>query len=371
MPSQLRVIASRTLITINVLVAVLFLLSCLAPYVKPTKWWLISFLGLGFPILFIILFIFVFVWLILKPKFVWMSIVALLFGYKSIGVFLGFNAPESFKYAKRPDHIRIASWNVARFLEWKRNNSERSQTRLKMLEQISKQHADIICLQEFFHSPDSQFYNNIREIQAFGYPYFFFSYDPDGQDQYIGSVIFSKYPIIDTGIVRYFRPSMPEALIHADIQVGNDTIRVFTTHLQSVQFRKVDYDAIDEIKTAQDSLIANSKTVISKMRTAMRFRSAQADVAKLIMEDSPYPTIFCGDLNDIPNSYTYFTIRGKMQDAFLKKGFGIGRTFSSLAPTLRIDYVFTDQSFEIMQFTRVVKNLSDHYLLLTDLKLKS
>jgi endonuclease/exonuclease/phosphatase family metal-dependent hydrolase len=239
-----------------------------------------------------------------------------------------------------------------------------------MLEQISKQHADIICLQEFFHSPDSQFYNNIREIQAFGYPYFFFSYDPDGQDQYIGSVIFSKYPIIDTGIVRYFRPSMPEALIHADIQVENDTIRVFTTHLQSVQFRKVDYDAIDEIKTAQDSIIANSKTVLSKMRTAMRFRSAQADVAKQIMEDSPYPTVFCGDLNDIPNSYTYFTIRGKMQDAFLKKGFGIGRTFSSLAPTLRIDYVFTDQNFEIMQFTRVVKNLSDHYLLLTDLKLK-
>jgi uncharacterized protein YbbC (DUF1343 family) len=39
------------------------------------------------------------------------------------------------------------------------------------------------------------------------------------------------------------------------------------------------------------------------------------------MNDSPYPTIFCGDLNDTPNSNTYFTIRGEMQDQELCDGF--------------------------------------------------
>ena len=48
-------------------------------------------------------------------------------------------------------------------------------------------------------------------------------------------------------------------------------------------------------------------------------------------------------------SYTYFTVRGDMQDAFLKKGFGIGRTFSALSPTLRIDYIFADKNFKINQ----------------------
>jgi endonuclease/exonuclease/phosphatase family metal-dependent hydrolase len=292
-------------------------------------------------------------------------------GFKSILVFWGFNATVEFHDEKKADHIRIASWNVARFLEWKRNNNEKSQTRIKMLAQIKAQDADILCLQEFFYSPDSKFYHNVKEIQNMGYPWFCFSYDPDGEDQYIGSAIFSKYPIIDTGIVRYFRPSMPEALIYADIKYGKDTIRMFTTHLQSVQFRQGDLDAISEISHANDSMFANSKTVLSKLRTAMKYRSTQAEVVRQILDDSLYPVFFCGDLNDIPNSFTYFNIRGNMQDAFLKKGFGVGRTFSSLSPTLRIDYMFCDDDFKIDQFTRIKKKLSDHFMLLADVKLKT
>jgi endonuclease/exonuclease/phosphatase family metal-dependent hydrolase len=158
--------------------------------------------------------------------------------------------------------------------------------------------------------------------------------------------------------------------VHADIKVNDDTIRVFSTHLQSVQFRQKDYEAIDEIKRAKDSLIDNSKTVLAKLRKAIILRSSQADIARQIMDDSPYPSIFCGDLNDTPNSYAYFTIRGDMQDAFLQKGFGIGRTYSSLSPTLRIDYIFTDDQFSIKQFTRMVKYLSDHFMIMADVELK-
>ena len=369
MPSRLRIITRKTLVVLNIITAVLYLLSCLAPFVKPTNSWMIAMLGLAFPFLLALMAGFIFLWLILKLRRVWYSVIILLFGYKSIGVFWAFNAPAGFEYKKKPRQVRVASWNVARFLEWKRNNNEKSKTRIKMLEQIQKQDADIVCLEEFFHSPDSAFYNNIREIKDMGYPYYYFSYDPDGDLQYIGSAIFSKYPMLDTGMVRYFRPSMPEALVHADIKVNNDTIRVYATHLQSVQFRQRDYEAIREIKSAEDSLLANSKTVLEKVRKAMYLRSSQADIAKKILEDSPYPVIFCGDLNDIPNSYTYFTIRGEMQDAFLKKGFGIGRTFSSLSPTLRIDYIFADGNFSVTQFTRVAKNLSDHFMIVADVEL--
>lgn len=371
MPSRLRIIARRTLVVLNIITAVLYLLSCLAPYIKPADSWVIAVLGLGFPILLAVLIGFIFLWLILKLRRVWYSLVVLLAGYKSIDVSWAFHAPSAFQYQKKPNQVRIATWNVARFLEWKRNNNEKSRTRLKMLDQIQKQNPDILCLEEFFHSPvDSVFYNNISEITAMGYPYHYFSYDPDGDYQFIGSAIFSKYPMLDTGLVRYFRPSMTEALVHADIKVNNDTIRVFATHLQSVQFRQHDYEAINEIKTASDSLIDNSKTVLAKVRKAMSLRSSQADVARQVMDDSPYPAIFCGDLNDTPNSYTYFTIRGDMQDAFLKKGFGIGRTFSSVSPTLRIDFIFADENFHISQFTRVVKYLSDHFMLMADVELK-
>ena len=59
-----------------------------------------------------------------------------------------------------------------------------------------------------------------------------------------------------------------------------------------------------------------------------------------------------------------------MQDAFLKKGFGIGRTFSALSPTLRIDYIVATDHFKTHQFNREVKNYSDHYLLVADMEIK-
>ena len=254
----------------------------------------------------------------------------------------------------------LATWNI---------NSVRLREGL-VARLLADEAPDILCLQEFFYSPDAKFYHNVKEIQAMGYPWFCFSYDPDGEDQYIGSAIFSKYPIIDTGVVRYFRPSMPEALIYADVKINEDTIRMFTTHLQSVQFRQRDFEAISEIRNADDSMFANSKTVLSKLRKAMKYRSTQAEVVSQILDDSLYPVLFCGDLNDVPNSYTYFTVRSGMQDAFLKKGFGIGRSFSALSPTLRIDYIFADSHFKVLQFARRVKKLSDHYMLVADVQLK-
>ena len=85
------------------------------------------------------------------------------------------------------------------------------------------------------------------------------------------------------------------------------------------------------------------------------------------MDSSKYPVIVCGDLNDVPNSYSYFIIGEKMKNAFAEKGTGIGRTFYSVSPTLRIDDIFCDERFSVQQFVRVKKKLSDHYPLIADL----
>ena len=103
----------------------------------------------------------------------------------------------------------------------------------------------------------------------------------------------------------------------------------------------------------------------------MERRSIQANIIKNQLEQSPHPVIFCGDFNDVPNSYTYFTVRGNMRDAFLEKGSGIGRSFTSISPTLRIDYILASQNLSVLQFHRIKKKYSDHYMLVTDLKLRS
>ena len=369
MATSFRKFSKRSLIVINLLVVVVFLFSCLSPITNPSKYWMITILGLAFPFLLILNVLFIIFWGLWRKRAVFLSIIALLIGWKSVRVSFAFHKRVMFDPHKQEGTIRVASWNVARFIEWKRNNNKGSQQRLKIMDQLRKYDADILCLQEFFHSPDSLYYNNIDVIQAMGYRYHYFSYDPDGSNQYIGSVIFSRYPIIDSGMVRYFRPSMPEALIYADIKAGNDTLRVFTTHLQSVQFRKNDYEAMDRVTQVEDSFFVSTKTVVGKLKKALIYRSTQAKVVRDILDNSPYPYLLCGDFNDIPNSFTYFKIRGNMKDAFLEKGFGMGRTFSSISPTLRIDYILTDPDFSTRQFERVINKNSDHYMLRADIHL--
>src|SRR5690606_33953427 len=149
----------------------------------------------------------------------------------------------------------------------------------------------------------------------------------------------------------------------------DDTIRVYTTHLQSLQFGARDYKRIENIKSGQDGIVDNSKTIFSKLKRGISHRKIQVDIITQVLKDSPFPVLFCADLNDVPNSYAYFEIRGNMQDAFLKKGFGIGRTFNALSPTLRIDYILADDNFEINQFKRIKKQYSDHYMLVADVSL--
>ena len=372
MANKFRFFTKRFLILLNFGFVFFFLLACLAPYLDPQNWWFISFLGLGFPFLLLAVIGFLAWWLFIKRRYALISSIALLLGYKSISVFFAFHTPKNFISEKKQHTVRIVTWNVARFIEMKRNNNKGSQARLAMLKQLKEQNADIICMQEFFHSYDSAWYHNLDYItDSLHYPYNYFSHDIDGDKHFTGSVIFSRYPIIDSALIRYPRPTLPEALMHTDIRLMNRIIRVYTTHLQSVQFGKTDYEKIEQIKEGDEGLVSNSKTIFSKVKKGVINRKIQTDIIRQVLGDSPYPVIFCGDLNDVPNSYTYFKIKGNMQDAFIKKGFGVGRTFSSLSPTLRIDYIFADDHFRIDQFNRIIKKSSDHYMLVADIELKT
>jgi endonuclease/exonuclease/phosphatase family metal-dependent hydrolase len=370
MVARFRTFFSRILVIITFVLAAVFLLACLAPYLDPVRWWFISWLGFIFPFLTLLLGIAVFCWLFFKPKYALLLFIVLLTGWKNISVFYSFHSSKEFNYNKPANVLRIATWNVARFIEIKKNNNSGSQTRLKMMQELLDQDADILCLQEFHSSALNDYYDNISYIQKkLRYPYYYFSFAEDGRKQYYSSIIFSRMPIIDSGIIYYPSPSFHEPLLHADIKFNDDTIRIFTSHLQSVQFKRRDYEMINEIKNYEDSIVSNSKTIFSKLKKGIGRRSVQSNVIREQLRQSTYPVIFCGDFNDVPNSYTYYTIRGNMRDAFLEKGSGIGRTFTSISPTLRIDYILTSKDFRVDQFDRVLKNYSDHYMLVADLEL--
>jgi endonuclease/exonuclease/phosphatase family metal-dependent hydrolase len=359
-------------ILLNSGAALAFGLVCLAPYLPPEQWWPVSLLALGFGFIVVTLIAFIFFWLVFRPRFILISLVPLLLGWKAISTFFAFSTPRRFNYEKKEGSLRVVHWNVGRFVEWKRNNNAGSKTRMKMMDLLKEQNADVLCLQEFFTSKDPEYYDNLGYVlRELGYPYHYFSWDNDGYLQWVGQAIFSRYPIVDSGMIRYPAPAMPESLLHADVAFGGDTLRLYTTHLQSVQFQADDFRRIRRIKETEGPIVEDSKSLFVKLKRGVVRRAIQARVVREVVAESPHPFLLTGDFNDVPNSYAYHTIRGKrLQDAFLQTGFGVGRTYTDIAPTLRIDYILATPEIRIRQFNRVIRNFNDHYLLVTDVELR-
>lgn len=297
----------------------------------------------------------------------------MLIGWKSISSFVAFNWPGHAQPVadSTVKPFTVMSYNVAQFGLYRDKNSE--PTRKAMFDLIKKEKVDILCMQDFYTSEKKGDFNNREDIsRTMHLPFRFFSSDFNRNgSQHWGSIIFSKYPILKSDKVKLDLGPMGESLIYADIMREGDTIRVVNMHLESYRFNREDYKSIEKIKKQEDTGLVAAKGIVQKMREAYVRRSKQAELVAGFISASPHPVIVCGDFNDTPASYTYFKVKGKLQDVFLVKGNGIGRTFNSLAPTLRIDYIFVDPMFDVHSFKRIDKSgLSDHYPVITQLSVQ-
>ncbi|MEO5684033.1 MAG: endonuclease/exonuclease/phosphatase family protein [Chitinophagaceae bacterium] len=371
----LRKVSKKFFIVCNIAAVLAFLLVCCTGFLSPGRYWYIAVLGVGFPFIVLALLGFIFFWWFFKSRWAFLSLAALLIGWSQVHALFGFHLFNSFDTAKPATALRVMQWNISR-LDQMNPKRPGGSYRQPILDYIKKMDPDVLCLEEFLES------NNPREFEenipyftnTLKYPYHFFARDHrrwDGVYEH-GVIIFSRYPILDTLRIRYSGPDSlkaAESLIHADVDVNGQRIRFFATHLQSLRFDGNDYTVIRTIAKGENDAVNKSKGVLKKFRLAYFLRSKQAELVRRERDASPYPTIICGDFNDVPNSFTYTKIKGDGKDAFLNSGFGIGRTFASLSPTLRIDYILTDKKIDILQFKKTKLPYSDHYPLVADLQL--
>lgn len=345
-------------ILVNICIIIAYLSVCIVPFINTGTHWYFAFPGLVFPLLLLALVCFIILWAFLRSKWFWISLVVLLAGTQQILAVLSFRLPSGFSYAKNPNTLRIMEWNVE---GWRKRD--------KMLDVVKKQNADILCFEEFTSKRGIRDSSSIPSIINLGYPYYHFAETKNPADPSVqGVIIFSKYPIVDSAVISYGEHTFAEHLIYIDIRVNEQTFRIFTTHLQSVRFMSEEYGTLRRLKRARDPGYRDSRTIVSKLKIAYEYRYQQAQIVKQKIAESPYPAIITGDFNDVPNSNTYFTIKGNMQDAFIKKGTFIGRTFRFISPTLRIDYILADKKFKVDQFKVVHTSYSDHYPIVADLQ---
>lgn len=372
---MLRKAAGKLFLLGYFIVIILFLAASFTTYVNPAHWWHVGFIGLLFPYLLLVLVVCTVICLFVKVRFAMFGLIALAVSYKNIGSLLALRPAAEFQVGKNREYLRVMTWNVRRFTPYYSDFFDPKNNNLNaIVEEVEKYDPDIICFQEFYTSTKKS--RNLDLFQKMGYQYYSFALLRTGNStSNSGTIIFSKYPIIKS----YFF-DMPKKVstnaedpVAADIDIRGDTVRVGTFHMQSYGFMQHDYQDLARIKNQADTGLKASKNIYRKMRYAFELRGVQADIIDEKMSASGYPVILCGDLNDVPSSYSYVTIRGNRKDAFLEKGSGLGKTFTSgrssfltWLPTLRIDYIFVDPGIEVVQFRPVTRQLSDHRGLITD-----
>lgn len=373
MPKNIfRRLTKKFFILTNIFVALLFLAGCYGYWLSPINFWPVGFLTLSAFYFLLLLLVFFIFWLFVKPRWALISLIAIGLAYKPVQHILPFRFASSFDLGKPDNNIRVMTWNVAQFNVL--NDKKHPEVRKQMFDIIEQYKPDIACFQEMVAEDSTvRKHGHIDEFLAkLKYPDYFYSYNVKEDFwgyAHFGIIIFSRYPIIKKQTISQYPNNYNSIFQFVDIVKGNDTIRVFNVHLQTLRFSRENMKYIDEPTAEKENAIRESKSIIGKFKRGFLKRQVQADRIRAEIKKSPYPAIVTGDFNDVPNSYAYHVIGSGMKNAFVEKGSGLGRTYSSISPVLRIDNIFADSKFDVKQFLRIPKKLSDHFPIMADLQL--
>src|SRR5690606_35669814 len=119
----------------------------LAPIVEPQLFWPVAFMGIAYPIFLAINILFILFWILRKPSFALLSLIAILIGWKSFNKNFGFNTNKAIVERTDSSTVRIMSYNVQMFNH--PTNTDVSNQR-EILQLIRKVSPDVLCIQEFY-----------------------------------------------------------------------------------------------------------------------------------------------------------------------------------------------------------------------------
>jgi endonuclease/exonuclease/phosphatase family metal-dependent hydrolase len=357
-------IIKKILFLLNILAALALTASYFSAFVSPAKFWIFAFLGLFYPFLLATNILFILFWVIFRKYYFLVSFVCILAGFPFIKRIIQFQNPFRDKYYYQHKYqpgntsFKLLTFNVRLFnlYKWEAKSDAES----GIFHFIEREQPDIICFQEFYTRDNS----SISEIQvrnALKNKNAHIGYSLNKKNRsHFGIATFTSYPIVGKGEIRF--PNTFNLCIYTDLKIGNDTIRIYNNHLQSIKFLKEDYGLLDTLKLKyNEKQMLGMRRMFSRVRDAFKVRAKQVDDVAAHISKSPHPVIVCGDFNDSPVSYSYQTMRKKLRDAFIESGNGIGYTYRGKFPSYRIDYILYNPIFRSYDYESPKLELSDHY----------
>ncbi len=350
----------------SVVFAVLGLCVVMAGYINPQSTVIFAYLALGAPIIYLGCTLLLVVWVIRWSKgYAILMAIPIVMGFSTMRNYIQIKWTEQYDTSttsKDEYRVKIISYNTHNMglFHSTTNNLQ------KICETLSKENADIVCLQEFSVRDSSEL--EIVDRLFDRYPYRIYQNDPTASlHGYSGIVIISKYPLENRKTMSF--EGTHNGYVGCDLIHLGDTIRLFCTHLQTTSVSALNHDHGLRNIIQGDSTRILGKKMFEWMSHNFQLRSIQADSLRADIERHSNRVIVAGDFNSPAATYTYRTVRGTLSDAFTSCGSGYGTSYIPILGMFRIDYVlYNDDMFECLEYSSPKWSYSDHRPIIVTLK---
>jgi endonuclease/exonuclease/phosphatase family metal-dependent hydrolase len=270
-----------------------------------------------------------------------LPILALLIGWPFLQSTVLFNSKQD-----TSNSIQVLSFNAQFF----RQPKAYSKFSTEMIQWVTNDTSAIKCLQEYSTNPQLEPLDASGQMRQKGYRGFTYLARVGDWDNNPGMAIFSKFNILDSGIV-FHSNSTHNAAIFADLDIHGKTIRVYNVHLASMS-----------LDLHKNSGFAKIFIIIKKLKYGALKRNNQIKELIAHTRSSPYPYIICGDFNETPYSYAYRQLKNEYENTFEQTGNGFGFTFNDFPYLLRIDHQFYSSDIHAVDYhVHRTMDISNHF----------
>lgn len=340
----------KILFGLNIVVIIATLMAYASPFISPEVTSIFSYFGLIYPWLLLLNLLFLAGWVLAKkPLIALASFSIILLGWFHIQSFINFSSNDDLTTRKSLEVVTFNTQNA--YYSFAAKKEKRAAKKEAFTNFIKESfNPDIFCGQEVGVYAQEILDNALNA-------------DYKHSIKYKGAVIYSKYPIIHKGQIEF--NTKTNSCLFADVATPFCTLRVYSVHLQSNNISRDADKVLDEVDLQDRDTWREFSEILSKYKKTSVVRAKQAEELKAHIDQSPFPVILCGDLNDPPQSFTYRLISKNLDDSFLKQGNGLGTTFGGRIPALRIDYIFVDPNLTLSSHKVIKEKFSDHFPVLS------
>ena len=348
------------LLAATISLTVALLIAYLTPVVSPSTFGSLTIVGIFAPILYIGVVVCLLLWVVMgRWKIAGIVALFLIPGFFHISDF--YNVVYMREVEQKPSRgsFTLMSYNVRGF----RNDSSLRAVDNHVAYLAERELADIVCFQEYaLDIPNVERIDSLLRAR--------------NKRVYMKEVVesgevvlrtYSRYPIIGSGSLA---GEGRGTSLWVDVIVGkSDTLRVFNNHLHTMNISSEDSSDIEQGRILNDG--DRMQSIVERIAKNSSIRAEYADTLRMIIDDSPYRNIICGDFNDTPMSYVYGVLKEDYVDAFEQSGSGYGYTFRPMHGILRIDYILHSKGLETESYFVDEENeLSDHLPITARMKIR-